>query len=323
MKVNLNQRENHSFPWRDEAPKEAWREEAPPPAAWREEAPPPAAWREEPRPPAVPPPVWHAEAPQEWREEHHLQKRKAAQLTETTETATATTENAERAHWDAAIPGYEHHGADIVDLEAEQPQQAAKNHQSPFLLEGLDGEPDVVIATYGREKPNCEYHEAHLMSYTCCEMDRFKGGDRDGKNWKHAHLLDSKSVNRCCGENGRILLLTALHEKTPLYFRHVKKVLRDNQYARGGRKKPYVHGLRCKSGRHRAMAEGVLVSHAMNAAGIRTHLYHLDTNDESDRPPCGCPDRCQFTPTSVLNQYAADREAALMVAQQLWQGIQL
>ena len=97
--------------------------------------------------------------------------------------------------------------------------------------------------------------------------------------------------------------------------------------------KRYVHGLRCKSGRHRGVAEGELLRHAMLAAGFDVELEHLHCAYENTglRPPCGCPENCtvleqkkylsQQQKDDLAIEWRMDRDAALMLAERMWNGV--
>ena len=189
----------------------------------------------------------------------------------------------------------------------------------------------IVFLTFGRNGPDRKQRESEMGNITCCEFGGRYTGDRDNKRSRLTSLLDDKAINACSGHNGRILLLTAMHPETPRIFRIVKEAVmratHPEMEAYKGCK--YVHGLRCRSGRHRGPAEGELLAHAARSHGFIVDLYHLDCDEHTSRKPCGCPLACEVLTRSrwisedaksaVARSWAADGDVALSIAERIWE----
>lgn len=92
----------------------------------------------------------------------------------------------------------------------------------------------------------------------------------------------------------------------------------------------YRHGLRCKSGRHRAVAVGELVLFGMQKAGFTVDIVHMHCSHDNkhSRPPCGCPDHCNAldkkwhmtkqAKAQLLTEWRLDRDVAFALAVRLW-----
>ena len=116
-------------------------------------------------------------------------------------------------------------------------------------------------------------------------------------------------IVRCCGNNGAICIglvnLPAFRGALAQVKRQIEDGMRVHDFGAG----PYIHWFRCKRGRHRSVGMANLVGFALQECErIDCDIQHLDMNENSPRPPCGCPDACR---------YIANMDLVVEFAQQL------
>ena len=186
----------------------------------------------------------------------------------------------------------------------------------------------IVIQSYGRNSKNWKRNERRMGGVTDVETDRYHGDRDNAKKHRMLNELDDPIVNRCCGSNGRILLVTAMHPRTPAIFRHIKKLWRQRCKDKKMFGTKYYHGLRCRGGRHRGMAYAILIVNSMKYFGIPCEIEHLDCYDGANRPPCGCPDDCailrdrrdmtEIEKGTLASMWHEDMQAAYALAIRIW-----
>ena len=68
-----------------------------------------------------------------------------------------------------------------------------------------------------------------MGAITDCEWQR-RDGARCGGKYKVMSALDTNQVNACCGNNGRIMLVAALHPQLPAIFKEIKTAMLTNTH---------------------------------------------------------------------------------------------
>ena len=117
-------------------------------------------------------------------------------------------------------------------------------------------------------------------------------------------------------------------------FAEVKRNIRwwlDNPNLYPGKKHYIKYGLRCKSGRHRSVTVVQLLEATLKDDGIECVVPHLDTNEDSEPGPCGCPLECpklrkaygHNQASSIQRRFASDGLIALQNAISIWQDVRL
>ena len=105
----------------------------------------------------------------------------------------------------------------ILDWSEDEPEAAEEEvaptpEPNPFPWRAKHSLLPVTIRTYGRNCGNTRDIQEELGHYTIVEHSRYD--NRDSQRHVPANKLDSRILNACCGMNGRIMLVAAMHPRT-------------------------------------------------------------------------------------------------------------
>ena len=132
-------------------------------------------------------------------------------------------------------------------------------------------------------------------------------------------------TNGCCGQNGRILLSVATHEKIGKVFSHAASYIKakiDDETKRCNNRRFVRHAFRCKNGQHRSVAVAEATATALRDLGFEVVVQHLAYR------PCGCPENCgqldrlsKQQASERRGNWAADGHAAHVLASRLFKAV--
>ena len=202
----------------------------------------------------------------------------------------------------------------VVDLTVLQDAQNPVGGMEASWGLGDTADPDLVFQVYGRAAGRFN-EEVAFDSWTDCEVLSRVWEDEDSAG--------------CCGLNGACMFRQVMDLKFWDVLQETKvKIVRglnDRRHdAEQGRPwpGPYVHGFRCKAGRHRSLSCAALVRACCQLHGFVVNIRLLTTAE------CGCPFNCKklrhlrlarHEAKAMQMKWFADGEAALVVAQRYWQ----
>jgi hypothetical protein len=162
------------------------------------------------------------------------------------------------------------------------------------------GTPDLVITSFARE-------------------------DRTGKSWtvqmdQHAWIdcevltkIFETGQERCSGDNGWVMLCSAVHAK---FWELLKKVHIEGHDLLGQPSEgPKRLGMRCHHSKHRSRVTLHIARACFEAEGWVVHIQHA----RPDRG-CGCPNRCRFA-FKDRDDLMRDGMAAIQIGLRYWADI--